>query len=290
MTEIPSRAPRARLLAEPLAQLADFTFEQAAQLCDPAHDCCRYHRAWSMIRFLLLDGALPEGADLLSEGLAELQREGRVRVLLSGAADTGLAALVLAVAAKIGQEVELVLAERCATPIAQNRRFAEALGIGIELHQGDISALDCAPVDVVIAHNFLTFLPPDARPGVVATWARVLRPGGLLLMRQRFAGQNRKADPGVSEADRSRLEAAARDHGYAAEKAREIGLAGQDFWMNRYQRFEFGEGTLRDLLAGAGFELVSLRATEGQTMTSPAHFGRTRADTPKASVIARKPG
>lgn len=43
-------------LLEPLEELAWFAFENADALCDPSIGCRDYHRFWSMVRLLDMDG------------------------------------------------------------------------------------------------------------------------------------------------------------------------------------------------------------------------------------------
>ncbi len=274
---------------EPLEDLARFSFERAADLCADEHGCLAYHRAWSTIRLLLKNGAVPAGMEFFAEGLAQVAVGGRCRVLLSGAADTGLAAMVLGALARNGLQGDLVLAERCATPIEQNRRFAAQLGRTIEVHQGNILDLECAPVDAVVAHSFLNFLPATLRPALVATWARVLRPGGLLLLHQKLGDLVWHADATAISASRQRFEAAARARGDMPETVQEIGAAGEAFWMRPRETPSTSEADLRDMLARAGLECVSVEGLEQLSIRSPSHVPGVSPKIAQSLVVARRP-
>ncbi|MDD8024548.1 MAG: class I SAM-dependent methyltransferase [Paracoccaceae bacterium] len=275
---------------EPLADLARFAFAEAPDLCDPAHGCCVYHRAWSTIRLLLKDGAQPAGMDFFAEGLAQAAVNGRCRVLISGAADSGVAAMVLTALAGRGITADLVVAERCATPIAQNRRFADHLGLHFELHQGDILTLDCAPVDAVVAHSFLNFLPAHLRPALVATWARLLRPGGLVLLHQKLGDLRWAPDAETLGANRARLEAQARARGIDAQTAQHIGAAGVAFWTRERPHSTTREDELNDLLAQAGLEQIRLESLGQLSVGSPSYVAGVSSNTPQSLVMARRPG
>ncbi|WP_132463789.1 class I SAM-dependent methyltransferase [Rhodovulum marinum] len=274
---------------EPLDDLARFSFEHAGNLCEKEHGCLAYHRAWSVIRLLLRNGAVPAGTDFFAEGLARAAVDGRCRVLLSGAADSGLAAMVLGALARCGLSGELVLAERCATPIEQNRRLAAHLGRGIELHHGNILDLDCAAVDAVVAHSFLNFLPAELRPDLVATWARVLRPGGLLLLHQKLGDLVWHLDAAALQANRQRLEAAALARGYRPETVQAIGTAGHAFWTRPRVTPSTRDSELREMLARSGLECLSVNGLDRLSVQSPSYVPGISPEIRQSLIVARRP-
>lgn len=277
------------MLTDPIEPLARFAFDRAPDLCAPEHGCCAYHRAWSMIRWLMKDGLLPAGQDFFATHLAQVARHGRCRVLLSGAADAGLAAMVLGALAGQGLRADLVLAERCATPIAQNRQFMEQLGHPIELHHGDILTLDCAPVDAVIAHSFINFLPADLRPALVAHWARLLRPGGVVLLHQKLGGGGSGDTLAGVAASRQRLEAAARARGVAPDLIAQIGQAGEAFWLQPRPAHRLEAEELHEMLAAAGFEAPQITALDRVSTGSPRYLPGVSSRVAQSLVCARKP-
>lgn len=275
---------------EPLAEIARLSFLQAPSLCHPDHGCCVYHRAWSSIRLLLKGGILPAGGAFFADGLARVAQNGVCRVLLSGAADTGVAAMVLGALASRGLAAELVLAERCATSVAQNRLFAKQLGMTFEVHHGDILALECAPVDAVVAHSFINFLPETAQPTLVATWARVLRPEGVVLMHQKLGvPPGRPVDASVVEASRINLETAALAHGYDPSTAHEIGQAGVAFW-SRSKPYHFPSAEdLVGMFMQAGLECLQLERLKKMSTGSPSHLSGVSPEVVQSLIMARRP-
>ena len=276
-------------LSEPLEELARFAFESAPHLCRAEHGCAPYHRAWSMVRLLLKSGALPAGAEYFRPWLQAATRDGRCRVLLSGAADTGLAAMVLQTMRAARIRAEIVLADRCATTLEQNRRFADRIGARFELHQTDLASLACAPVDVVLTHSFLNFLPPDARPGLVATWARTLRPGGVLVGLQRFGATGRDRDPGRIAADAERLEIAAVSQGFPPEDAARVRQAAEDFWAARLTFPGIEADAFVQLLRNAGLELLDRTSLALAATASPMRARDEDRSRPQDVFAARKP-
>lgn len=273
---------------EPLAALARFAWENAPRLCDPAHACAGYHRLWSMIRLLELDGAPPAGAGFFRHELERLP--GAPRILISGAADSGLVALV---AAGLGTRMDtatLVVADRCATPLEQNRRFAAARGLRVELRQGDVRALDCAPVDAVVAHTFLPFFAAAVQAEVVQTWARLLKPGGRLLMSNRLATERGlpppRPDAAVTAARLERLRQGASAAGWEGSELAVLLELAEEFW-NDASRHRLAEAELREILQAAGLELETLAYEDVVLPTGP--LGHLAAGRRRADIVARKP-
>ncbi len=277
-------------LREPLEELARFAFDAAPRLCRPDHGCAPYHRAWSMIRLLTKGGALPGGLDYFAPRLKQAARDGHCRVLLSGAADTGLAAMVLEASRQVGVAAQIVLADRCATTLEQNRRYAERLGQRFELHQTDLAALNCDPVDVVLTHSVLHFSPPQARGDIIRSWARILRPGGVLTGLQRFGAGGIARDPESAAESAALLETAALAYGFDPAFAAEVRGAGMDFWSKRHTYPAMEASAFRQLLLDTGFEVLDLAALAAPVTASPANLlGRGRMH-PQHMFTARKAG
>ncbi|MBC7604047.1 MAG: hypothetical protein H7255_15480, partial [Ramlibacter sp.] len=144
---------------EPLDRLARFSWDWAPSLCNPAHGCLDYHRSWSLVRLLELGGALPAGLEFFTRELAEIARGPSRRVLVSGGADTGLAAMTIAAFRAEGCDPDLVFVDRCATTARQNALLAAHLGLAMEVQVRDAAEVCCDPVDAVVAHSFLHLLP-----------------------------------------------------------------------------------------------------------------------------------
>ena len=90
---------------------------------------------------------------------------------------TGTLSVLLA-----GEGYDLRGVDLSAQMVRAARAKAAAAGVDVEFHQGDAAGPPVAPasVDVVLARHLLWTLPDPHR--VLATWTRLLRPGGTLVL------------------------------------------------------------------------------------------------------------
>jgi hypothetical protein len=274
---------------EPLTELAHFAFAQAPRLCRPEHGCGIYHQAWSAMRLFDQDGASPPGSAFIGRELQRLRKG--ARVLISGSADTGLMAMVDAALPDDGR-ARLVLAERCETPLTQNRQFARLLGREVEFHLGDILALRCAPVDAILAHSFLVHFDAVAQRAVIAKWAELLLPGGVLLLSNRLAPAHRPPRERVPvEANAARLPGIldrARAAGWSATECETLATLARQFW-NLPASHTITEHQLRSDLAQAGLEVLALDFDDDAAPTGPASRRNVASGYRRAEIVARKP-
>ncbi|HVZ43457.1 MAG TPA: class I SAM-dependent methyltransferase [Ramlibacter sp.] len=277
---------------EPLERLARFAWDWAPALCDPAHGCLDYHRSWSLVRLLELGGAVPSGSAFFQREIAALAREGGRRVLISGGADTGVTSLVVDAFRAAQAEPDLVFVDRCRTPCWQNRLFARERGSGWEVLNMDAQDIDCAPVDAVVAHSFLHLLDARVRTGVLAAWARVVKPGGRVLLSCALsAGEDdwvRTKDAELIGERRMSLERAAGAAGFAPAQAREIAAAAARFWATSPGRPPaLTRENVRASLQNAGFELVSIDTSPIASVKGPLAV-TTRETSPRerAEIVA----
>lgn len=257
---------------EPLDRLARFSWDWAPLLCDSEHGCCNYHRCWSSIRLFQKAGALPAGADFFYQHLSGLVKLGKKRVLISGAADTGLMALVYKVFMTLDAVPEIVLVDRCLTTVMQNRLLAGSLGLEADIWQTDVRALECDPVDAVIVHSFLGFFPEAARQQVIDAWGRVLNPGGKVLMSTMLAENDNVPYPPKDEASivasKTQLLENAMRAGMTRKEAGQLGDIAVEMLTKRLSHDPL---ITRDFLfqafSGAGIELAEV------TLRNKEHLG-----------------
>lgn len=279
---------------EPLAQLARFSYDWAPTLCDPEHGCCDYHRGWSSVRLLEQDGALPAGEAFFTTQLRQIAGQGKLRVLLSGAADTGLAALVLRALRPVGCEPEIVMIDRCRTTVEQNRLFAQHQGFSIELHQGDaVTFVGSAPVDAIVAHSFLGFIPPDLRPTLIQSWSRMLRPGGRLLMSHRFGADDSVLAPPKPE-DLARrklaLQGIARAKGWSEPANAELCEVAAGLWQRVTQTPRMTLDDFRRVARAAHLDVLVVDGTPKGASVSPLASDRRVGHLARVEVVGVKVG
>lgn len=157
---------------------------------DTGENCAWYHGFWPFMR--LLDyGSSPElHAAFYREALAPLAgRSASARVLVSGTADFAMLKVTHQAFAGAAHPPRITATDRCETPLALCRWFAEREGLAIETKAADILALrDDAGFDAIVTHSFLGNFPPEARPRLMRSWFALLRRGGRLITINRLRG------------------------------------------------------------------------------------------------------
>lgn len=276
---------------EPLEMLARFTFDWAESLCG-ATGCADYHRGWSLIRAWTAGAGLPDGIDDFLPTMLRLAQNGQIRVLLSGAADTGLAAALLACLRPAGIEPSIVLVDRCQTPLFQNTLFARHAGFEIETIQAQVSHVTVAPVDLVLSHSFLGFVSPDQRAATVASWTRNLRSGGAVLYSSPLI-QEGAFQPSRSSAEYLQLvsaevmsRASAAGYGDAEEMAR----AAEQFWAQPVPHRQPPENEVRSLLDAAGLVITERHIRPFKKFSTVKANGREGKDyRDRLNLVAKRP-
>lgn len=178
---------------EDLPKLAQKAFDQARRTCG---HCLSYHGIWGYQRLARRNSGLDSDSTILQPLLATLISEGRRRVLLAGSADTGQLAMVLRAAGRL--RVDTTVIDRCETPLALCRDFAESHGLCVSTREGNVASLgEDSAFDVVLAHSVLSFLPDDQVLPALAGFAAALTQNGRLVMTTALARTKPPIDPAV---------------------------------------------------------------------------------------------
>ncbi|MCG8414502.1 MAG: class I SAM-dependent methyltransferase [Pseudomonadales bacterium] len=164
-----------------LANNAKEVFFAAPRTCNPQVGCAEYHRLWPLARLAKVHGTQLAGADFFCEAFTEFPKTEIKRLLICGAADTGLLATLCGCLTDRLSEVRIILADRCQTVIDQNRRLAERLNLSAEFLVSEFSELQIAPVDVIVSHSLLPFFTFEQRVSLLELWRQLLNPGGRVL-------------------------------------------------------------------------------------------------------------
>jgi len=177
------------------AEAAALAFDLSKQHCGA---CRTYHGAWPYLR--LVDP--PRGVDAdrprLLSVLAPMLREGS-SVMLAGSADAGLAECVLDAAG--AQAICLDVVDLCETPLRQCVELLSARAPGrLRTWRASITEAPVAPpVDLIVAHSVLSFLPPHELSAAGAFFRNSLNETGHLVMTTGLR------DPGQQPGDPARL-------------------------------------------------------------------------------------
>jgi SAM-dependent methyltransferase len=170
------------LYTERLGDIAAQAYELANQLCGSCRDL---HALWPYIRLSRSStGVELEGSQLI-QVLRELMADGRRNVLIAGAADTGLLALVARAAADqaTSHPTNIVVIDICETPLELCRRSAAAWSLPIKTMRQDLIELDIRQqFDLVLVHGTLHFMTPLERVTALSAIQRAMRRGGRLVL------------------------------------------------------------------------------------------------------------
>jgi SAM-dependent methyltransferase len=172
------------VIDEPLELSAPLARQLASRLCrkNPVTgDSCEWdHGFWQYLRILGLAPVPKRHADFYREAFEQLvDSSDRPRILISGAADYGMLALVLGAFRERGIKPQVTVVDVCETPLALNRWFAERESVEIYTHCSDmLSYTSDVSFDLICTHAFLGYFFPAQRPALLANWHTLLRPGG----------------------------------------------------------------------------------------------------------------
>jgi SAM-dependent methyltransferase len=175
------------VIDEPLELSAPLARQLASRLCriDPATggSCEWEHGFWQYLRILGLVPVPKRHADFYREAFEQLIDNGsRPRILISGAADYGMLALLIGLFQERGIEPQVTVVDMCETPLALNRWFAERESIEIYTHCSDmLSYTSDMPFDMISTHGFFCYFSPRQRLALIANWHTLLRPGGAVV-------------------------------------------------------------------------------------------------------------
>ncbi len=105
------------------------------------------------------------------------------RVLITGCADYGLLALLLALDSEHSLNLRIDIIDTCDTPLAANRWYAAQWGAKITTYQANLFAFTAEQqYDLVIAHSFLGQFALAERPMLMTHWRDLLISSGHLII------------------------------------------------------------------------------------------------------------
>jgi hypothetical protein len=151
----------------------------APATCDPV--CQSYHAVWGFMRlFGNLPAVAKDHAFMLS-AIGEAIEAGAKRVMVSGSADHGVLAYVIAAFNDAGVHPDITVIDQCATPLKVCAAYAHDLGHTIKTQACDALTYSGGPFDLIVAHNFLNFFSPEERVELVRNWSTLLAENGRVI-------------------------------------------------------------------------------------------------------------
>lgn len=238
---------------EPLADSAPLAWREAPLLCHES--CMAYHRVWQYLRWLGLITSIRTNSDFLVRSFEPLARD-HGRVLVSGTADYGMLAHLHH--AYGGAPLDATVVDLCATPLLLNRWYAQRAGRVVQTIQSDVlSYTTNEPFDLIATHNFLGRFDDAARARLVATWHRLLRPGGVVVTTQRVrphaSASFSRYTPEEAAALAARANEAAVHAGMPAPAAAELAQAVREFALTKNSRVIRSPAQITAVFEACGF-------------------------------------
>jgi SAM-dependent methyltransferase len=279
---------------EALELSAPLALELAPRLCRATGDgdnCAWLHGFWPCLRLAGLAATPDRHVVFYGSALGALG-DAVPAVLISGAADQGMLACVLSALPR----ARVTVIDSCDTPLHLNRWYAGRAGAGIETARS--SVLDYAPArpfDAVCTHSFFGQFARAERPGLLAAWRRLLRPGGKVItahpLRPFGGDEPNRFTPQQEQTFRERIAAEAPKLGRLLRVAQAEVLRLADAYLRARYGYPVRSGEeLAALFEEAGFDVESL-ACEAPPADAPPGSGGPGLRNPTvqyAHVIARR--
>ena len=163
---------------ERLGEIAAEAYAVAGHFCG---SCRNLHALWPYIRLSRSSTGLEHSGSVLQAALRAFIGEGLRKILIAGAADTGLLSLVLRAADDF--DVDVTVLDVCASPLELCRRLAGQWSIPVRTVKQDLADLDeQQEFDLVLVHGTLHFIAGEKRLNVLARIQKGLRPNGRLVL------------------------------------------------------------------------------------------------------------
>ena len=183
MTQCPSPTPiglTRQLFGDPLI-LAPLQFRTAQELCAACRD---YHALWPYRRLSQMVLGIEGTADVVQNLFKQVTPQGG-RVLITGSADAGILAMTADATKELEPSIDVV--DRCPTPLATCRRYAEMHGLSFTPLQLEMRHnLPPHLYDVVFGDCFQQFMPRSDRVDLLRRLARVMTEHGTLIFVERL--------------------------------------------------------------------------------------------------------
>ncbi len=276
-------------VVEPLGEAAPIQWETAQRCC--VEECRWYHGPRLYLRAANFIRGARADSQFLVDTFARLAASGRLgRVLISGAADFGTLAHLIAGFQAVNQPLHVTVVDKCATPLRLNEWLAQRVGVSLTSIHGDIVTFETAErFDLVCTHAFLGRFDRAGRTAVIQRWHDLLVPGGAVVTAHRL----REALPSVEIPIAATDGAWIRDRAYRA-LARPMAIAGIDpaqltRWIDECLERKMTHPISsipeeRRLFEHAGFDPVVFTPLRGEEVDE------TLADrAPRIGIVAHRP-
>jgi hypothetical protein len=253
-------------IEEPLVESAPLSWQLAGQFCrgDPetGETCAWNHGLWQFLRLMGLAGsAARRGAFYKNAIGTALSGIRSPRVLVSGATDYAMLALVAAALEDRLGTAAVTLVDVCETPLRLGQWYAGRAGMRLDVVQSDMLDYDPrAPFDLVCTDSFISRFPHRQWPELAAKWNAALRSGGSVAtatrLRPRATADCIRFSDGEVEAFRGTvLRLAEEARGRFAIAPAELAARAERYARHQFNYPVRSREEVRALFEGAGFAL-----------------------------------
>lgn len=147
------------------------------------HNCGTMHGIWQHLLLLDLTANPERNKIFYREQISRLAQErGHRRVLIAGCCDYTMLAIALSAYDDVDITPDITIIDRCDTPLFLCRWFAEQFNCQIATKKTDmLTFAPDASFDLICTDGLITVFDQALRPDLIASWHRVLKPGGCVV-------------------------------------------------------------------------------------------------------------
>lgn len=272
-------------LQEPLVLSAGLMNDVAPSLCtsdqvDPMN-CTWYHSAWQYLRILNMVSTPSWHATFYRTELRNLisSRRGG-KTIITGAADYSMLAYVIQAMEESHLKGEIVVLDKCPTPLLACRWYAKRQGYEIAVVQRDV--LSDLPTlqqkfDLVCTDAFLTRFTEKQAVDVAASWNKLLVKGGKLITTVRIhtgSMTSQEKEMAVLNFRRKAILGARRWYPFIGKSPEEIGQMAEVYARKITSENLGGQQQIAKVIQDRGFSITSSTPIKTDGEFQPTHYLR----------------
>lgn len=276
---------------EPLKELANFSYHWAPLFCNK--DCVEYHKHWSAARLVSSGGKFPAHIDFIASQIKEYVQNNpsalATKLVISGAADTGLLIAIINALDKNHHKIEFIVIDRCLTVLKQHELLIQYFKFNhVQLVHQDILKNSISDVDIVIAHSFLNFFTPPQQIKLFKKWHEMLKPDGIVIIHQKTIDNSTKIDKKIDKPKIQKsilkLLNSAKKFGFTEKMAHSI----QKFWVNQPIMKSITSNQLSCLIEKTGFSIKQQTSTMMNVNNGPLAIRYQKSNRTTQLLVLKK--
>jgi len=252
----------------------DNLLEESAEISrlesDNCDGCNWYHGLWQTFRLLNVVVSAEQHREYYTQQLESIQPE---HVMISGTSDYAM----LSIVKDALPDSQVMVVDKCSTPLKINQWYAEKKGYNIGTKQSDIIDMDSTgwEFDCVITDCLFTFIHLMDRVETIRKWRSLLKTGGRFIMVNRLREKDDEQKEFTDEEKHIFMQ--------KVLEAPELPDTGKGFltwcahiFVNNFRYYHTDESII-DLFLENGFEIEELHISgENTDSSAPSTTGDAR--------------